>query len=105
MANVSQIRTIGQLASSVRRDPELAKQLQEDPVKILDEINTFRIPNTRVYQIVVISLGAAVLVALAGAIAISLRDQTDQIPDILVAVASAAVGALAGLLTPQTTNE
>ncbi len=98
------IRTMNQLAASVRNNPEVEKQFKENPSKVLDEIASRGIPNTRVYQIVVVSLGAAILVALVGAIAIALTGQTDQIPDILVAIASASVGALAGLLAPQPQN-
>lgn len=102
MAILRDIRSIDQLAATVRNDPELEKQFKENPTKILDEIRSSSIPDTRVYHIVVTSLGAAILIALLGAIAITLLGKfPTEIPDILVATASAAVGALAGLLAPQ----
>lgn len=104
MVNLQKFNTTGELATAVRNNPELAKLIKDDPVKVLDEVSSGRIPDTNVYRIVVISLGTAVLLALVGAIAIALVQQTNQIPDILVAVASAAVGALAGLLAPQPGN-
>jgi hypothetical protein len=106
MSKYGKIRNTIQLAASMRQNPEMEKALREDPGKVLDEINANRfLPNTKVYQMVVFSLGAAVLVALCGAIAISLKDATTEIPDILVATTSAAVGALAGLLAPQPSDD
>ncbi|RXZ44312.1 hypothetical protein EBB06_06975 [Crenobacter cavernae] len=50
------------------------------------------------YRIVVSCLGAAMLIALIGAIALVVIDK--ETPDVLVAIGSAAIGALAGLLAP-----
>lgn len=51
-----------------------------------------------IYRYVAISLGVAVLIAAAGAILLAWANKT--VPDLLVAVASGAVGALAGLFAP-----
>lgn len=51
-----------------------------------------------VYRMVVFSLGLTVLLALIGGVIIALMDKT--IPEVLVALGSAAIGALAGLLVP-----
>jgi hypothetical protein len=52
-----------------------------------------------IYRWVAIALGVALLVASVGAIILSVIDKT--VPDILVAVASGTVGALAGLFAPR----
>ena len=52
-----------------------------------------------IYRIVVLTLGLTVLGALAGAIILSFEKIT-PVPDLLVALGSAAVGAMAGLLAP-----
>lgn len=101
MSDFTNIRSVNQLAITVRNDPELQKMMKENPSKILDEISSRQVPDTRVYRIVVSSLGGAVLVALIGAIAITITNSAKEIPDILIAISSAAVGGLAGLLAPQ----
>lgn len=99
MMNLSTIKTIKQLSRSLRADAEFEQQFKADPSKVLREIDLTGVPDTRVYHIVVASLGAAVLVSVLGAIAIALIAPAREIPDILVVISSAAVGALAGLLT------
>lgn len=51
-----------------------------------------------IYRIVVFTLGLAVLVALIGAIVLAAIGKPN--PEVLVALGSASVGALAGLLAP-----
>jgi hypothetical protein len=51
-----------------------------------------------VYRMVVFSLGLTVLLALIGAVVIAIMGKTT--PEVLVALGSAAIGALAGLLVP-----
>lgn len=51
-----------------------------------------------VYRIVVITLGLSVLASLIGGIILTIKDR--QPPEILIALGSAAVGGLAGLLAP-----
>ena len=102
MANLKNIRTLRQLSTSLRSDPELLKQMKTDPNAVVDQLGPNQIPDTRVYRIVVISLGASIIIALIGAILITFYEKSgSEIPDILIATASAAVGALAGLLAPQ----
>ncbi|MEM7069028.1 MAG: hypothetical protein AAF478_09100 [Pseudomonadota bacterium] len=106
MTNLSKITTLRQLSSSLRSNPELLEQMKTDPNTVLDQLSPNQIPDTRVYRIVVISLGAAIIIALVGAILITFYEKSgSEIPDILIATASAAVGALAGLLAPQPSQE
>jgi len=85
----------------------MATTLNADGEETLPIVNAVRSARTVleedvwIYRIVVIALGIAVLGALGGAIAIELVTRAkDTIPDILVALGSGAVGALAGLITP-----
>ena len=51
-----------------------------------------------IYRMVVLALGLTVLLALIGAVVLAILGKTT--PEILIALGSAAVGALAGLLAP-----
>jgi hypothetical protein len=97
----TQIQSVRELATRVARDPQLAEELKEDPAGTLSRIAA-PIPNTTVYRIVVSALGLAVLIALIGSIILVLKDKTNL--EVLTALGSAAVGALAGLLAPSPTN-
>lgn len=55
-----------------------------------------------VYRIVVVALGLSVLASLIGAILLAIQDRST--PELLVALGSAAVGGLAGLLAPSPLN-
>lgn len=51
-----------------------------------------------VYRMVVFSLGLTVLLALIGGVTLAIMGKTT--PEVLIALGSAAIGALAGLLVP-----
>jgi len=86
-------------------DPQFVQDLQSDPKKALEQVTSGTPLQTDVwiYRIVVLALGLTVLMAVGGAIYLAAsagNGQTVAIPEILVAIGSAAVGALAGLLAP-----
>ena len=54
------------------------------------------------YRMVVAVLGLTVVASVVGAIALAMTRQST--PDVLVALGSAAIGGLAGLLTPSPLN-
>lgn len=54
------------------------------------------------YRIVVIALGLSALASLIGAILLATQDRNP--PELLVALGSAAIGGLAGLLAPSPLN-
>lgn len=73
--------------------------------KVKSSINELKRPvfyDLFIYRVVVIVLGVIALVTVFGGIAITLllRDNSITLPDAIVALGSAAVGALAGLLAP-----
>jgi len=97
-----QIRSLEGLASRVSTDPELANAIKNDPETILSGIAADASALTTdkwTYRIVVLSLGFAVLIGMIGLIVLSWKG-VQSVPDGLVAIGSAAVGALAGLLAP-----
>jgi hypothetical protein len=53
-----------------------------------------------IYRIVVLVLGVAILGVIASALALTLTDGKDAVPDVLIAIGTGALGALAGLLAP-----
>lgn len=62
------------------------------------------IPDTFVYRVTVIVLGIAVVTVIVAQLWITLQHKSDDIPDGLIALGSAAIGALAGLLAPTPAN-
>ena len=80
---------------------ELAAALAQDPQSAERAINRLTALQTDrwIYRIVVLALGFGVLSAMIGLILLSWKGVT-TVPDGLVAIGSAAVGALAGLLAP-----
>lgn len=93
------IRTLADFKSKFSRDAEFRERFTNDPEGTFrEEMGTPLQTDEWVYRIVVIALGLAVLLSVFGAFQLSLRELTA--PDILLAVASASVGALAGLLAP-----
>jgi hypothetical protein len=62
------------------------------------------IPDTFVYRMTVIVLGVAVVTVIAAQLWITLQKGAADIPDGLIALGSAAIGALAGLLAPTPAN-
>jgi len=97
----TQIQSVRELAARVAQDSELADDMRQDPAGTLARVAA-PIPDTTVYKIVVSALGLAVLIAMIGTIILVLRDKTNL--EVLTAIGSAAVGALAGLLAPSPTN-
>lgn len=97
----ARIESLADLATSVARDAELANSIKDDPKTALTGIAAAS-ALTRdkwTYRIVVLALGSAVIIAMLGLILLAWKG-VPSVPDGLVAIGSAAVGALAGLLAP-----
>jgi hypothetical protein len=94
------VRTVQDLATRIESDPWLAEEMKNDPVKVMRTIGQSPLDTDKwIYRIVVIALGLAVLMAIAGGSAVILGTDR-EVPDLFLALGSAAVGALAGLLAP-----
>jgi hypothetical protein len=89
-----------ELATMVAQDARLQEQIKKDPVGTLERLAEPLESDKWIYRIVVASLGLAALSVVVGVIALTALDKTTTIPDVLVAIGSAAVAALAALLVP-----
>lgn len=89
-----------QLADLVAEDPDLQNEIKQDPVATLQRLAKPLESDVWIYRLVVIILGLTMLGVVAGVFALKVVDQNIAIPDALVAIGSASVAALAGLLAP-----
>jgi hypothetical protein len=92
------VRSVGELAERIARDPELEKKIKADPIKTIASLSTPLQTDVWIYRMVVVVLGLVVLGAMLGAILLAARG--GELPQFIVAVGSAAGGALTGLLAP-----
>jgi hypothetical protein len=96
MPSKTKYASVNDLAAAIDQDPALKSRVAADPATQIR--NLVEVPNTRVYQLLLCFLGAAVLIALVGILFLANGGKT--IPESAVAIASTAVGALAGILAP-----
>jgi len=92
------IGTLGELAAALQADPELAARVKDDPAGAIAGLAAPLQTDVWIYRIVVGALALAILGAVGGAILLAMNGRT--IPEVLLAIGSGAVGALAGLLAP-----
>ena len=105
----TQARSAEEMVRRMLVEPGLLERIKADPVKELQQLAAEvvkEVPSSPpletdvwIYRIVVGTIGLVALIAVVGAIFISLRADL-QVPDLLTAIGSAAIGALAGLLSP-----
>lgn len=95
-----------EITKYLENNPEKLKALQQDPITELPKViketaqpKPAYFHDKWMYRWVAISLGLVVFTSAVGAIILSGIDKTT--PDLLVAVGSGAVGALAGLFAPK----
>jgi uncharacterized membrane protein YbhN (UPF0104 family) len=96
------VDSVRELAIMIAKDKSLEAEVSKDPVKAIAKIAKSKSPletDKWIYRIVVSALGITVLIAVSGGIYLAAKEVTTT-PEILVAIGSAAVGALAGLLVP-----
>jgi hypothetical protein len=87
-----------EMLGSKLRDNEFLELARREPDAALGQIPLKPTEDVTLYRITVVVLGAVVLVAALGAVWLGYWAQ--DVPELLVALGSAAVGALAGLLAP-----
>jgi len=92
------IKTLGELAAALETDPALAARIKANPAEAIAGLATPLQSDVWIYRIVVGALALAILGSVAGAVALALQDRA--VPEVLLAIGSASVGALAGLLAP-----
>lgn len=85
------------VVKQMSEDPGLVERIKEDPEAALKQMAPLATDVT-IYRIVVICLGGAVLAAIVGSLVLAFWGKPT--PEVVTALGSAAVGALAGLLAP-----
>ncbi len=96
---MNKVERVEDLARMVQQDPKLEAELRADPRRALEQVAAPPLLwDVWIYRTVVGVLGLVAIVAIVGTI--MLANTTNGIPDALISLGSAAVGALAGLLAP-----
>lgn len=89
-------------------DPQLQHEFQQDPINAVRQVKERPLETDKwIYRIVVITLGLTILAIVFGTIALIFTGRISEdknIPTIVTAIGSAAIGALAGLLAPTPGN-
>jgi hypothetical protein len=102
------IKSFAEFKNELKNNPDLQNDFKTDPVKAVDKVSTASniVPNTLIYQIVVGSLGLAIILVIIGTVILTINNNAAEknVPTILTAIASGAIGALAGLLAPTPTR-
>jgi hypothetical protein len=91
--------TATDLADLVRADPDLQEEVKKDPVEALERLSRPLESDLWIYRIVVGTLAFSILAVIIASTVIVLA-QDAAVPDVLVAIGTGAIGALAGLLAP-----
>jgi hypothetical protein len=106
------IKDAEKLINKIEQDQNLINAVKNDPVTELKRIaGTLSVdailPDTWVYRIVVISLGGVLVIVAGSVLTLSILETTAKldVPDILTALGSGAIGALAGLIAPTPKEE
>jgi len=96
------VKSVEELTKMIAKDKSLEEEIKKDPIKAIARITSPLQWDEWIYRIVVLMLGLTVLLVALGAnyLAANPIVDVDDIPEILIAIGSAAVGVLAGLLTP-----
>ncbi len=100
MTTLERTDSATKLADLIEHDAALQDKVRDDPVGTLRALAKPLEEDKWVYRIVVAVLGLTILFVVSGVFVLKVVDNQTGIPDALVAIGSAAVAALAGLLTP-----
>ena len=92
------IQSCSELAVRVAQDPELAARIRENPAETIASIAAPLESDVWIYRMVVAALGLVVVAGVIGGLGLAVLGK--PVPEVVVAIASAAVGAMAGLLAP-----
>ncbi len=106
-----QVRSADQMLNLVLEDPARLNALKTNPLpelqklrnQAVEEIKPAYVGDNLLYRIAIIVLGALTLTAAIGSIILVLGGR--DTPEVLVALGSAAVGALVGLFAPSPTGK
>jgi hypothetical protein len=103
------IKSFSDFKQELTNNVDLQNQFKNDPVNAVQQIPIVSpiLPDTWIYRIVVGSLGLAIILVIIGAVILTINNNggDKSVPTILTAIASGAIGALAGLLAPSPTQQ
>lgn len=98
------VQLASELASLAAQDPAIADEIRQDPARAIAKYSQTPLQTDRwIYRLVVIGLGLTILLSVGGGIYLAATG-TQETPEILIALGSASVGALSGLLAPSPTK-
>ena len=109
---MKEVRSADELVKRILSEPDLWVKVQEDPAKELLRLakevdvdmpaGTALETDIMIYRMVVVVIGMVAILAVAGAIMVVVFNVVEATPLLtaLVSISSAAIGALAGLLSP-----
>lgn len=86
------------LVKKIEESPELRQRMASDPIGTLRATATPLQSDPWIYRVVVLALGFMGTGAIVGSMILAFMGKTT--PEVVTALGSAAVGALAGLLAP-----
>jgi hypothetical protein len=89
--------------SDLIADTALQQQFKTDPVQaVKDYKSDGPLPDTWIYRLVVGALGLSILLVIGAVVILTANtaNPDKNVPTVLTAIASGAIGALAGLLAP-----
>lgn len=91
-------------AQALKTNTALQIELKADPLATIDKVTIeSEVPNTPIYRMLIIALMVTVLLIVTGILIMALTDKADKNQNVLTiftAIASTAIGALAGVLMP-----
>lgn len=95
------IKNFNEFQKELTTNPDLQKEFREDPVKAISRFQP-SLPDNWVYRMVVGSLGLSIILVILGLVILSLYGKPIDatVSTLFTAIASGAIGALAGLLAP-----
>jgi hypothetical protein len=91
------------MLSAIKADPKVSEEFKEDPGAALEKYAASPLSNDRwIYRAVVVVLSLCGLITVIGVLVMwgISPPETFRVPEVLVALGSASIGALAGLLAP-----
>jgi len=95
-----------EFVQALKTDTALQNEIKTDPVATMNDkvnIQEAELPNTPIYRMLVIALMLTVLIIVIGLLIMALTGMADKNQNVLTiftAIASTAIGALAGVLMP-----
>ncbi|GFE66996.1 hypothetical protein [Litoreibacter roseus] len=103
MEDLKGIKNVKELVSRIETNPTLSTKLGEKPSEVLraadDEIRANQdLPNNFIYQAAVVFVGATLIITVVGALSLIGFGKMTDTPEWVIALTSAGVGALAGML-------